>query len=150
MKNHRLIGAVAVALAAAISPMAAQAQNADPNAKAEYLGTIKSSGKTASLRVRYNCASGEALWVSAKQSKSGRRAKRLTREGGSRYSAAWLQSHRNKFVCDGTPHTARFSIDTVEPGSKGRLKKGSAWVQFCVTQGEETLILSEADWVKVR
>jgi len=41
-------------------------------------------------------------------------------------------------------------IDMVEPGSKGKLKKGRAWVQFCVTQGEETLILSKSGRVKVK
>jgi hypothetical protein len=71
------------------------------------------------LKVRYRCASGEALRVSAKQAKS-----------------------RKK--------TAKFTIDKVEPGSKGKLKKGRAWVQFCVTQGEETLILSKSGRVKVK
>jgi hypothetical protein len=41
-------------------------------------------------------------------------------------------------------------VPQVEPGSKGKLKKGRAWVQFCVTQGEETLILSKSGWVKVK
>ena len=62
----------------------------------------------------------------------------------------WLQSHRNPFTCDGAFHTASFSIDKVEKGSKGRLKKGRAYIQFCVTQGEETLLLSKSGWVPVR
>jgi hypothetical protein len=38
----------------------------------------------------------------------------------------------------------------VEKGSKGRLKKGRAYIQFCVTQGEQTLLLSKSGWVRVR
>lgn len=153
MRSSRLIVAGIVALAMAATPMAAQAQNADPNAKAEFLGSIKRvTKKSAKLRVRYNCASGQALWVSAKQTRSGKRGKRVAAEGGSKYSAAWLQSHRNPFVCNGAPQTATVSIDKVEPGSKGKLKKGTAWVQFCVTEGEGDagkLILSAQGWVKV-
>lgn len=154
MRSRRFTVAAVAAVATALSPAAAQAQeNADPNAKAEFLGTIKRSAGKATLRVRYNCASGQALWVSAKQSKSGKKAVRLTREGGSRFAASWYQSHRNAFVCNGAPQTATFTIDKVEPGSKGRLRKGRAWVQFCVTQGEGdqgALILSKAAWVRVR
>jgi hypothetical protein len=100
-------------------PERRRAQNADPNARAHFLSPIKVVGKHAKLKVRYRCASGEALWVSAKQAKS-----------------------RKK--------TAKLTIHKVEPGSKGKLKKGRAWVQFCVTQGEETLILSKSGWVKVK
>ena len=41
------------------------------------------------------------------------------------------------------------SIDKVEPGSKGTLKTGVAYVQFCVTKGQQALILSKSGWVKV-
>ena len=53
---------------------------------------------------------------------------------------AWFQSHRNPITCDGTSRTAVFTLDKVEPGSKGRLKakgkrnRGRAYIQFCVTQ----------------
>jgi hypothetical protein len=95
------------------------------------------------------CNAGQALWVSAKQSASGRKDRRLPKEGSSKVASAWWQSHRNAFVCDTQPHTARFSIDKVEKGSKGKLKDGTAWVQFCVTNGDD-LVLSGSDWVKVR
>jgi hypothetical protein len=148
MKVTRALAAAA-ALALTAAP-AAMAQNADPNARAHFLSPIKVVGKQAKLKVRYRCSSGEALWVSAKQTKSRKKNPDLKKEGSSEKSAAWWQSHRNTFTCDGQYHTAKFTIDKVEPGSKGKLKKGRAWVQFCVTQGEETLILSKSGWVKVK
>jgi hypothetical protein len=143
------VGLAVAATVAAIAPIVAQAEGSDPNGKATFMGMIQSGGKTATLKVRYQCASGEALWVSAKQTKSGVSATKLMKEGSSKASAGWLESHRNKFVCNGKPHTDTFAIDTVEKGSKGTLKTGSAWVQFCVTKGEEDLILSKSGWVKV-
>jgi len=144
-----LIGLTVAATVAAIVPIVAQAEGSDPNGKATFVGVIHSTGKKATLSVRYQCASGAALWVSAKQTKSGISATKLMKEGSSKTSAGWLESHRNKFVCNGKPHVARFAIDTVEKGSKGTLRTGSAWVQFCVTKGERDLILSKSGWVKV-
>ena len=84
-----------------------------------------------------------------KAERSGKKDRRLPKEGSSKAASAWWQSHRNAFVCDTQPHTARFSIDKVEKGSKGRLKDGTAWVQFCVTNGDD-IVLSGSDWVKVQ
>ena len=141
---------VAAALAAATVPMVAQAQEqTDPNAKAEFVGAIKAGKKRATLKVTYSCNAGQALWVSAKQSASGKKHRRLPKEGSSKVASAWWQSHRKAFVCDTQPPTARFSIDKVEKGSKGRLKDGTAWVQFCVTNGDD-IVLSGSDWVKVQ
>jgi hypothetical protein len=150
MKGSHVLATGVIALAAAIAPMAALAQNADPNARAQFVSKIHVHKKAATLKVRYKCASGEALWVSAKQVKSTKKDARLKKEGSSKTASAWWQSHRNKFVCNGKYHTATFSIDTVEPGSKGKLKDGKAWVQFCVTQGKQTLILSKSGWVSVK
>ena len=150
MKRIHVLPALAATLAVTALPAAAQAQeNADPNAKASFT-VIKAGFKKATLKVTYNCNAGDALWVSAKQSRTGRKRRSLTREGASRIARAWWQSHRNPFTCDSAEHTATFTIDKVEPGSKGRLRRGYAWVQFCVTQGEETLVLSASKWVKVR
>jgi hypothetical protein len=145
-----MVAATVAALTVGALPGAAGAQEPiDPNAEATFLGSIDARPASAKLRVRYTCAAGEGLWVSAKQSRSGRRDRRLTREGSSEVAASWLQSHRNRFVCDGTSHTATFTIDKVERGSKGRLRRGRAWVQFCVTT-EQGLVLSKAGWVRVR
>jgi hypothetical protein len=149
MKRMWLGVAVATTMAVVAVPAAVAQQGSDPNASATFLGTIHPKGKKATLRVKYQCAEGEAVWVSAKQTKSGRKSSRLTKEGSSKVAASWLESHRNPFTCDGAPHTATFSIDTVEKGSKGRLRKGQAWVQFCVTKGQEDLILSKSAWVDV-
>lgn len=149
MKRTHTVALAAAVLASAVLPLAAQAKNADPDAKATFLGPIDVTGKKATLEVRYNCNSGEALWVSAKESKSGKKDARLNREGSSKLASAWWQSHRNTFTCNGTPQTATVTIDKVEPGSKGALKTGVAYVQFCVTKGQQALILSKSGWVKV-
>jgi hypothetical protein len=143
------VGLTVAAVIATTVPVVALAAGSDPNGRATFLGMIQSSGKSATLKVRYQCASGDALWVSAKQTKSGVSAAKLMKEGSSKASAGWLESHRNKFVCNGTPKTATFTIDTIEKGSKGTLKPGTAWVQFCVTKGEQDLILSKSGWVRV-
>lgn len=154
MKRKHMLSSLVVALATAIAmavvPMAAEAQNADPNAKAKFIGKIHPHGDTATLKVRYQCNAGDALWVSAKQTESGKKSAALKEEGSSEVAHTWYQSHRNAFVCDGTSHKATFTIDKVEPGSKGKLRKGKAWVQFCVTQGQETLVLSKSAWVGVK
>src|SRR3954452_6892001 len=141
------------AMGSVIVPVVAFAEGADPNGKASFVGMIQSKRKTATLEVSYRCASGDAVWVSAKQTTSGLSATRLMKEGSSKGSAGWLESHRNKFVCNGKMHTATFAIDTVEKGSKGTLKAGTAWVQFCVTKGQTEatteLILSKSGWVRV-
>ena len=61
-------------------------------------------------------------------------------------AAAWWQSHRGTFTCDGKRHVAWFTVDTVEPGSRGQLQKGSAWVQFCITTGQEGLSAIRMQW----
>ena len=132
-------------------PAATLAQGGtDPHAKANFIGKIKRTGSTATLRVHYRCATGDALWVSAKQTKPAKKDRALTKEHSSKVAAAWWQSHRNPFVCNGSYHTATVTIDKVEPGSKGKLRKGKAWVQFCVTTDEDSLILSKSAWVGVR
>ena len=150
----RLLTSAVLAAAVLVStPVAATAAGSDPNAKATFLGAIKVTGKKATLRVRYQCASGQTVWVSAKQTKTGVSATKLMKEGSSKVAAGWWESHRNRFVCNGKPHTGTFTIDTVEKGSKGTLVPGSAWVQFCVTKGhteaDTVLILSKSGWVKV-
>ena len=110
----------------------------------------RTSETTAELKVRYSCKSGSTLWISLKQSKSGKKDKRLKKEGSSKVAHTWLQSHRNTVTCDGKKHTKKFTVDKVEPGSKGRLKAGRAWWQFCITDATtQKLTVSKAGWVKV-
>ena len=148
MRNRLLLGVAAATAAAVVVPVAALAEGSDPHARATFIGAIQESGKTATLKASYRCGSGKVLWVSAKQSASGNADPRLVKEGSSKVAAAWLESHRNGVTCNGKSHTATFRIDTVEKGSKGALKPGKAWVQFCVTKGDD-LVLSKSGWVSV-
>ena len=148
------IAAVALAVAASVvAPVVATAQGTDPKGKAAFVGPIHVGGKKATLSVTYQCASGQNVWVSAKELASGASSPKLAKEGSSKTAAAWWESHRNTFVCNGKPHTAAFTIDKVEKGSKGTLVPGKAWVQFCVTKGtteaNTKLILSKSGWVAV-
>jgi hypothetical protein len=145
--KFRSVAALA-ATAAVAAPVAATAAT-KPAKTAEPIGHVdRTSKSTAKLKVSYSCKSGTTLWISLKQTKSGHKSKRLKREGSSRSASAWWQSHRNRIKCNGEEHTKRFKLDKVEPGSKGRLKEGWAWLQFCVTKGNK-LTVSVAEWVRV-
>jgi hypothetical protein len=126
---------------------ASGAATADPFANASVRNYIVRTGPgTAVVTASYVCPEGFHLWVSAKQSSSGRYDARLQAEGSSQVAGAWLQSHPTDFTCDGARHTQSFVIDTEEQGF-GSLRRGVAWVQFCLI-GENTFI-SESDWVAV-
>jgi hypothetical protein len=149
-----VLAAVVLAVAAGVvAPGVAGAEGSDSQAKATFVGPIHVTGKKATLSVRYQCPKGETVWVSAKEMASGATTAKLTKEGSSKTAAAWWESHRNKFTCNGKTNTGTFVIDTVEKGSKGKLVAGKAWVQFCVTTGkteaDTKLILSKSGWVKV-
>jgi hypothetical protein len=163
MKLKHALPVAAVALTGAAAPVAHAQTGTDPNASATFRSKlVRVDRSTAVLKVTYNCSHGTTLWISAKQLASGKRSKALTKEGSSKVAKTWLQSHRNPIVCDGSRHTAVFTLDKVEPGSKGRLKAkgahnaGMAYIQFCVTvppttpNGEGELVLSKSGWVKVR
>src|SRR4051794_25718136 len=145
----------AVIVAAGVGASAALAEGSDPAARASFAGPIKVAGTKATLTVRYRCSpvSAAHLWVSAKETKSGASAAKLSKEGSSRTASAWWDSHRNGISCDGAFHTASFTIDKVEKGKKGMLSPGTAWVQFCITTGtteaNTKLLLSHSDWVHV-
>ena len=147
-----LTAGVAVAVAAAPVVQASPVEGSDPGAQAKFVSDIKTTagGKKATLKASYKCSEGDALWVSAKETATGEKDKRLKKGGSSETAAAWLQSHRNVFTCDGKSRTEKFTIDKVEDGSKGKLVPGEAWVQFCVTQGGRDLVLSKSGWVGVR
>jgi hypothetical protein len=153
MKRISALLVAPLAIAAVAAPVVAQAAKTDPtqtdpSAKADFAGTIKAGKSKATLKVTYNCNAGQTLWISAKEMANGKANKALSKESSSKISAAWWQSHRNPVTCDGTPQTATFTMDKKEKGSKGALKDGSAWVQFCVTSGKD-LVLSAHDFVKV-
>jgi hypothetical protein len=163
MKLTHALPIAAVALAAVGAPAAHAQTGTDPNASAVFKSRlVRVDRSTAVLKVTYQCSHGTTLWISAKQLANGKRSAVLTKEGSSKTAKTWLQSHRNPVTCDSTRHTAVFTLDKVEPGSKGRLKAkgrhnaGMAYIQFCVTVppatpgGEGELVLSKDGWVKVR
>jgi hypothetical protein len=163
MKLKHALPVVALAFTA-VGASAAQAQTgSDPTASATFKSQlVRVDTSTAVLKATYQCSRGNTLWISAKQLATGKRSSVLTKEGSSKTAKTWLQSHRNPITCDGKPQTAVFTLDKVEPGSKGRLKTkgkrnaGKAYIQFCVTQppaaeGQEgDLTLSKSGWVSVR
>jgi len=96
-----------VVLAAAVTvglPVIAQAAGSDPSGKATFMSPIQVSGAKATLKVRYQCASGEGLWVSAKQTKSGVAATKLAKEGSSKVSSAWWEPPQHIHVQRETAH----------------------------------------------
>jgi hypothetical protein len=118
---------------------------------AEVLGPVHVRGDVALVHARYSCGVGEHIWVSVKQSASGDIDPAVSAEGSGfgGAAAAWWQSHRGSFICDGKRHVAWFTVDTVEPGSRGQLRKGWGWVQFCITVGEEGLSAIRMEWARV-
>ena len=107
-----------------IGAQVAQAQGGtDPTASATFKSKlVRVDRSTAVLKVKYQCSKGSVLWISAKQLANGKAKKSLTKEGSSQVAKTWVQSHRNPITCDGASHTQVFTLDKVEPGSKGRLK----------------------------
>ena len=84
------------------------------------MSPITVNGTKATLKVRYRCSDGEALWVSAKETRRGYSATKLMKEGSSKSSSAWWDSHRNRVVCDGKFHAGTFTIDKVKKARRGR------------------------------
>jgi len=117
---------------------------------ADVLGPVHVRGDVAWVHARYSCETGDHIWVSAKQSAAGAIDPVVAADGfgfGSTVGA-WWQSHAGSFTCDGKRHVAWFTIDTTEPGSRGELRKGWAWVQFCVTSGDD-LSAVRMEWSRV-
>jgi hypothetical protein len=140
MKRSHLLSVVAVLAAAVALPAGASAST--PKAPwAKIRGPIVASadGSSATVRVSYRCNTGNHLWVSVKESGTGRKDWRLRDEGSSALAATWLYSHADPFTCDGTKRTELFQVGLAEPGSKGALVHGRAYVQFCLTQETDPL-----------
>jgi hypothetical protein len=162
MKLKYALPIAAVALTGIGAQVAQAQQGTDPTASAKFKSKlVRVDRSTAVLKVTYKCSKGSVLWISAKQLANGKAKKSLTKEGSSQVAKTWLQSHRNPITCDGASHTQVFTLDKVEPGSKGRLKAkgkhnaGKAYIQFCVTlpgatEEDTELTLSKSGFVSVR
>jgi hypothetical protein len=143
----------ALASAAALPASALAA----PKPSAEILGTVVAApgGETATVTARYTCYEPTHLWVSAKQMADGQRDPALLAEGSSEYADSWLQQHPETLTCDGRNHVQSFTIDKTEFSpwlgglvGKGTLRKGQAFVQFCMTS--ENAFVYPNRWAEVR
>ena len=142
-----LAAAAAIALIAAAP---AGAQDEFTFGDADVLGPVHVRGDVAKVHARYSCDIGTHLWVSVKQSAAANIDPAISAEGSGFGGAAsaWWQSHRGSFTCDGKRHVAWFTVDTVEPGSRGKLRKGWGWVQFCITTDDD-LSAVRMEWSRV-
>jgi hypothetical protein len=145
-----LVFAAAVATMALVGAGSASAQDEFTAGDAAVLGPVHVRGDVAQVHARYSCDVGSHIWVSVKQAASRQIDPAVSAEGSGfgGEAAAWWQSHRGSFTCDGKRHVAWFTVDTVEPGSRGQLQKGWGWVQFCVTT-EEDLSAVRMQWSRV-
>ena len=148
-----VIAVVATALVAAAPASAKKNETPDTFTvgDAAILGPVKVRGDVAYVRARYSCDVGNHIWVSVKQGASAQIDPAVSAEGAGFGGAAtaWWQSHRGTFTCDGKRHVGWFSVDTVEPGSRGQLKRGWGYVQFCITT-DEGLSAVRQQWSKVK
>src|SRR5215213_2393352 len=145
------LAAAALSLAAAL-PATAGAKTKPVTPAAEIISHVKTfeGGSAATVKARYVCPEGNHLWVSAKQSADGAPDPRLEGEGSSAFAAGWLQNHPGNFTCDGKSHVGTFQVDNFTEYGFGQLRRGVAWVQFCVvSEATEQLVLSHSEWVKV-
>ena len=150
MKRRALAAAAAFSILAPLGALVnAGVATALPGMNASIGSYITRTGfGSATMSAKYACGEGIHLWVSAKQAAGGRYDTRLTQEGSSRFSAAWLQSHPSNFTCDGATRNQSFTIDTEEQGF-GTFVRGVAYVQFCLVSEQGELLISETRWVAV-
>jgi hypothetical protein len=137
---RRLIVLAAVAATALVVAVPASAQeNSFTFGDAAVLGPVHVRGDVAKVHARYSCEAGDHIWVSVKQGATGAVDPDVSADGSGFGGAAsaWWQSHGGSFTCDGKRHVAWFTVDTAEPGSRGQLRSGWGWVQFCITNGED-------------
>jgi hypothetical protein len=147
---QRLITAGAVAALALAAAAPAGAQDEFTAGDAAILGPVHVRGGVAQVHARYSCDVGTHIWVSVKQAASGGIDPAVSAEGSGFGGAAsaWWQSHRGTFTCDGKRHVGWFAVDTLEDGSRGTLKRGWGWVQFCITTDED-LSAVRMQWSRV-
>ncbi len=148
---RRFLMAAVVTATALVCAAPASAQNESFTVgDADVIGPVHVRGDVARVHVRYSCDVGDHIWVSAKQSATREIDPAVSAEGSGfgGVGSAWWQSHRDSFTCDGKRHVAWFTVDTVEPGSRGQLRSGWAWVQFCVTTDED-LTAVRMEWSRV-
>ncbi len=164
MRLRSLVAGTALAATSVLALAAPAAAAPRATLEADVVGTVRidpADPTVAEVQVRYRCTGGEelGLWVSVKQTADRSADPALTGHGSSGISAAWSDSHRNEFTCDGRSRVATFEVDQQEPAwdggeraAQGALAKGQAYVQFCLTGpgGEGGLLISESEFVRAR
>src|SRR5829696_2086181 len=138
LRRFLTIAAVAAMALVGAAPASAQ-DDSFTFGDAAVIGPVHVRGDVAQIHARYSCEVGTHLWVSVKQSAARDIDPAIAAEGSGfgGEASAWWQSHRGSFTCDGKRHVGWFTVDTVEPGSRGQLRRGWGWVQFCVTTDED-------------
>jgi hypothetical protein len=147
MKVRRLLGGAVIA-AMALVPLAGTASASSARrghtTKAQVIPIVRidrHDPSVAHVIAVYRCTVADPvndpghLWVSVKQSESGRIDRSLQSEGSGfgGTAARWEDSHRNPITCDGRLRISEFTVDQVEGKSAYQtLKRGVAWVQFCL------------------
>ena len=148
--RRAVVMAAVVAMVLVAAPSASAQEESFTFGDAAVLGPVHVRGDVAQVHARYSCDVGAHLWVSVKQSAARDVDPAVSAEGSGFGGAAsaWWQSHRGSFTCDGKRHVGWFAVDTVEEGSRGRLRSGWGWVQFCVTT-DEGLSAIRMEWSRV-
>jgi hypothetical protein len=140
--------AFCLALGAATPAVASPATHGNGGTLDKLVGVVRiTSPTTALVQAQYRCTGDPSqlhLWVSVKQAADRKADQWLSNPGTGGgvdeqgkplpgpHAAAWSQSHSvSKLICNGHTHVAKFKVDQSEQGY-GVLKKGEAWVQFCL------------------
>ena len=149
MRCFLMLAAVATIALVVAAPASAQ-DDSFTYGDAAVLGPVHVRGDVAKVHARYSCDVGNHIWVSVKQSAAADIDPAVSAEGSGfgGVASAWWQSHRGSFTCDGKRHVAWFTVDTVEEGSRGALRSGWGWVQFCITT-DEGLSAIRMQWSRV-
>jgi hypothetical protein len=166
LKTLTVAGAALCLALGAAAPALAETGNGGTADK--LVGVVRiTSPTTALVQAQYRCTGDPSqlhLWVSVKQSADRTADQWLSAPGtgggvdeqgnplpGPK-AAAWSQSHSSvsKLVCNGHTHVAKFKVDQSEQGY-GVLKKGEAWVQFCLfDQYNQEAPVSSMEFLHVR
>ncbi len=152
MRKIRAVAVAAAVFLGVVGLAAPASAHGSLQPQAHIIGPVIITGDTARVTALYNCQEGEHLFVSAKQVGDRSRDPRLQQPGSSAVVAqtagGWWQSHPTNFTCNGRWQIDTFTIGTFEYGI-GQLERGQAWLQFCLSHGEEVLEVNLTRWVRV-
>ena len=147
MRGTRIVMAAAAALtmpAALLAGPVAAASATYKDPEVQWAGNVHVDGDTATVLAKYRCWGGnnEAthLWVSLKQGggiDDFTAAQLAEMEGTSQIAEAWYDTNvtgDTALNCNGKWHVQRYTVAK----EFGTLKRGSAWLQFCLFDSTST------------